>query len=495
MFAVYSAAAMSLSDDECLDRFHEPRQKFRAKLVAATKAALTNSNFMATSSMVVLQSLIIHIISAQDIYEPRALWTITGVAIRIAHGMGVQRDGTLLGLKPFDTEMRRRIWWLLKAQDQRSAELCGLAKFRDLSLSPDATKRPSNVNDDEIYPEMLALPKASNKLTDMTFLAMRYDLQDYAAARVSKFRQLGKDPSRWDSHLASAENPEEADSYVKEIEEYLEMKYLRHCDPSQPLQLLSLLMARAAVGAICFMMHHPRRWANSNEAPSSEQKLIWDTSVRLLEQREMLQSSPLLKRFAWQASFATQWHAFIHVLDTLRANPSILGSEKVWKLVESAFENNFNMLYEWGKPLHRVVGTLCLKAYDAAALTAGPRNQDTHARPTPGFILKLRRLKGELLAQRRSQEQRHCQATASQHDNSEHHEPSGKQVVPDNAGSKGILNDSLGYTEGLHDWQLDTTSDLWSFNVDPSPNEDGESNRAYQTIDWEQLDMFLINHS
>ncbi len=130
MFAIYSAAVMSLKDDECKQRLGEPRMTLLSRYISATKAGLSRANFMGTISLVVLQALVIHLLSVRDIYDPRALWSLTGVAVRIAQGMGLERDGVSLGLPPFETEIRRRIWWLLKTHDFRTAELCGLAECR-----------------------------------------------------------------------------------------------------------------------------------------------------------------------------------------------------------------------------------------------------------------------------------------------------------------------------------------------------------------------------
>jgi hypothetical protein len=68
----------------------------------------------------------------QDL-DTRTLWTLSGVANRIAHGMGVHRDGTILSLSPFETEMRSRIWWQINIFDSKAAELCGYGSLGDVS--------------------------------------------------------------------------------------------------------------------------------------------------------------------------------------------------------------------------------------------------------------------------------------------------------------------------------------------------------------------------
>ncbi|OPB45873.1 hypothetical protein A0O28_0094400 [Trichoderma guizhouense] len=486
MFAIYSAAVMSLSDVECKERLDEPRKFLRSRLMTATKAALSRANFMSTASLVVLQALVIHIISARDMYEPRALWTLTGVAVRLANGMGLDRDGTLLGLPPFETELRRRIWWFLKAQDLQNAELCGLPKFRDVGLSSDSPRRPTNINDIELYPGMPISPVESGSLTDMTFLAIRYDLLWFADARVAKFRHQGKSLSQWDQDFASGGDKPETDQGVKEVEEHLEKKYLRRCDPSQPLQLMSMLMARAAMDTLRFMTHHPRRWTSINQAPPFERQWVWEVSIRLLEQRDMLQSNPSLKKFAWHAAFTMQWPAFIHVLDSLRANPSTPDAEKAWRLVANTFENNMSMFSDSRKPIHRAVRSLCLKAYDAHRL----QRNGVYALQTPAFILKLRQQQEQELVKIKRQARRRKAEDAStglkygtisnQEDAAQHGDAVGQNRRFEHVNEHGSEAE---YTYAIEGMDLDS---LLAGDV-------SADNRAYQTINWEQWDIFLAD--
>jgi hypothetical protein len=48
---------------------------------------------------------------------------MTGVAVRLGQTMGLHRDGITLGLSPFETEMRRRLWWHLVHLDFRAADM------------------------------------------------------------------------------------------------------------------------------------------------------------------------------------------------------------------------------------------------------------------------------------------------------------------------------------------------------------------------------------
>jgi hypothetical protein len=512
MFAIYSAAIMSLNDDECKHRFCKPRKILLSRYIIATKAALLRARFMETTSLVVLQTLVLHLLSVRDIYEPRAVWSLTGVAIRIAQAMGLERDGVFLDLSPFEAEMRRRIWWLLKTHDHRTAELCGLSKFRDLDMGPDNPKWPTNVNDDQLYPGMPLPLAASETLTDIAFVALRYELVNFTASRVAKFRQQGKSASQWDRDLASGVDKMETDEAFREIEGLLEMKYLRYCDPSQPLHLMTMLMARAAMNTVRFLTHHPRRWASIEQTPFSERQWVWEISIKLLEQHNMLQSNPLLKQFAWNAAFVMQWHAFIHVLDTLRANPLIADADKAWDLIGKTYENNPAMIMDTRKPIHAAVGSLCLKAHNARVAALLQNNT-----PTMEFILELRKQQEVAKAKRRARDAKdshakdpvlHSQAKAHDmgprpgagviyssdtpesthlHQSTTSHPPSLAQT-----GGGATNDDPFWFINGFDDSQAGSLNDVMDMDMDfmLAQGRSVEEN-ASKTITWEQWDNWL----
>lgn len=362
---------------------------------------------MGTMSLVVLQALVLHLFSVRDIYEPRAVWSLTGVAVRIAQGMGLERDGESLGIPPFEAEMRRRIWWVLKTHDFRTAELCGLAKFRDLDTGAENTKWPTNVNDDELYPGMPSLPAESNALTDVVFVVLRYEITNFAAGRIARFRRQGKNSSQFSLHATGSDKAEIEEAF-KEVEELLETKYLRYCDPSQPLHLMTMVIARTSMNVIRFLTHHPRRWVSIDQTPLSERQWVWEISIKLLEQQNMVQSNPLLKQFAWHATYFFLWHVFIHVLDTLRADPLIADAEKAWRIICIAYENNPDMVFDTKKLIHVAVGNLCLKAYSARETAL--HNGSVCVSSTPEFILQLRQQREVAMAKKQARDAKSSQS-------------------------------------------------------------------------------------
>ena len=515
MFAIYGAAVMTLKEDDCKQKLCEPRKTLLSRCISATEAALSRAKFMGTTNVVVLQALVLHLHSVRDIYEPRAVWSLTGVAVRIAQGMGLERDGVFLGLPPFETEMRRRIWWVLKTHDFRTAELCGLAKFRDIDTGAESTKWPTNVNDNQLFPGMPSLPTESNTLTDMAFVALRYELTNFAAGRIASFRQQGKDSSRWNLHALGSDKAK-IDGASKELEEILETKYLRYCDPSQPLHLMTMLIGRSAMNIVRFLTHHPRRWASIEQTPVSERQWGWEICIKLLEQHNMLQSNPQLKQFAWNAAYNLQWHAFIHVLDTLRAYPLIVDAEKAWQIIGKTYENNPDMVFDTKKPTHVAVGNLCLKAYSAREATS--QNANIYPPPTPQFILQLRQQREVAKAKRQARDAKSSQLNdpASQGQANTRDtgpRPDASVIYPSNTLESTYPQQSItshppsltqtgGATEddpfwflnGFDNSQVGNTNDVINMDLDFMLAQDhsGEDN-ATQTITWEQWDAWLAD--
>ena len=503
---------MSLKDDECRQRLGEPRKTLLSRYTSATKTALSRAKFMGTTSIVVLQALILHLLSVRDIYEPRSLWTLTGVAVRIAEAMGLHRDGASLGLPPFEAEIRRRIWWQLKMNDFRTAELSGLAKFRAFHTDVDTPKLPANINDNELHPGMASPATESTKSTDTSFCVLRSELGSFAATLAARFRQQGTDGS-WDDY-ASRNGMGENRDFIKEVEEILETKYLRYCDPSQPLQLMTMLLARSSLNVGRFFGHHPRKWASQEKTPESERQYVWNVSIKLLEQYNMVQSNRQLQRFAWHAAYFLQWHAFIHVLDTLRANPLMPDALKTWQLVESVYENHPDMVSNTKKTVHRAVGNLCLKAFNARE--AALMNEGESIPRAPEYIIKLRQQREASKTRSKSRNAKTKETeTIASYDQSkgkelrlgpdssmtlsrghfESHEPQqslSSQLTSLDQASDPVDNDAYWFTKDFDDGLLGISSEAMTLDTDLMLAQDQSlGDTTGQTISWTQWDAWL----
>ncbi|CAE6394799.1 unnamed protein product [Rhizoctonia solani] len=126
-----------------------------------------------------LELLLARLLSARFLIFDRRItecWSQLGAAVRTAHALGLHRDGAKLGLDPFQTEYRRRIWSYLYHADRTHALLLG----RPHSIQDDYTDTlpPMNIEDPEllIATSSPLRPHPLSQPTHMTFVILRHQL-------------------------------------------------------------------------------------------------------------------------------------------------------------------------------------------------------------------------------------------------------------------------------------------------------------------------------
>ncbi|KAH8772687.1 fungal-specific transcription factor domain-containing protein [Diaporthe sp. PMI_573] len=150
LFAIYTLAVVSMTKEESEEVLGMPKEKALARFSAGLRSCMIRLGFLKTHDLITLQALVIYLISLQGRYNRHASWILNGVVIRIAQKMGLHRDGEMLGLKPFETEMRRRLWWQIIMLDSKYAILSGLSH----TLLPRGwdTREPKNISDADLLP-------------------------------------------------------------------------------------------------------------------------------------------------------------------------------------------------------------------------------------------------------------------------------------------------------------------------------------------------------
>ena len=81
--------------------------------------------------------------------------------------MGYHRDGSSLGLAPFETEMRRRIWWQIITLDTTAAATSVITP--SLLPADSDTQPPLNLNDADLFPASTIAPQPRDGPTEMAF--------------------------------------------------------------------------------------------------------------------------------------------------------------------------------------------------------------------------------------------------------------------------------------------------------------------------------------
>lgn len=288
--------------------------------------------------------------------DARTLWTLSGVATRMAQGMGelslgksklgaklitvpgVHRDGTVLGLDPFETEMRRRLWWQLNLLDFKAAEMSGFGGFNTINWWN--TKTPQNINDSEMWPGMKEQPAEHTRPTEMVVCLLHYEMGGFWRKKLLQSGVPEEDLSRAMLQWLLTKTIAEKDAFVDEYQAGLEETILRYCDPSVPLEMLALIVGRSMCKTVRFMAHHPRRYSRTADIPESERQFLWTTAIAILEADNLVHSHRALQKFYWHIDNGFQWHTLIHVLGELIARPGGEGKDEAWEQIEDVYKNH-----------------------------------------------------------------------------------------------------------------------------------------------------------
>ncbi|KAF6814217.1 fungal specific transcription factor [Colletotrichum musicola] len=285
------------------------------------------ADFLEHPSVKLLEALAIYL-AALRVHNPgRGLWTLNGLAIRAAQSIGLHRDGTRLGLSPFDSEIRRRLWWHLVARDGRASEDYGIQNPTSFNARV-GVSFPSNLDDADLYPEMESHPRDRQGWTQMTLALINIRI-----ARA--WHRLAQIASDWDQHPAPSSVREEI---VGELRDYAE-SFLRHCNPVIPHQRQTLLVARFIIRKVDLVMR--QQWLHlehpeARESFATEENL--SQALEILEASQSLTSDELLRPYLWSMRSYPQYHMLLYALWHLCVKPEGPSVERAWRTVDATME-------------------------------------------------------------------------------------------------------------------------------------------------------------
>ena len=300
-------------------------------------------------------------------YDTNSFWSLTGIAMRIGQRIGIHRDGESLKLPPFETEMRRRLWIAMMQLDSRIGELSGSG----LSITTPLwdTKPPSSVNDCDLYPGMRELPAEQEAATEMMFLLLR--------ARIGTFltKEMPTNDTfdgAWSRLTSQTIKITEKDHAIDELEQILQERFIRHCDPHIPLHLITSICGRSALCILRLAAHLPRTKpdtpSESTLMAQGEEDLLLTNSIKILQYDTQLRTTKSLRSFLWHVDMHFQWHALIYLLTYLRNHPGH-GSKNglAWTTIDEVFANHpeITRRRQNRRRLCNAVCILTLKAWDA----------------------------------------------------------------------------------------------------------------------------------
>ena len=306
--------------------FGSAKDKLLSQYRFAVEQSLARADYLNTSDIAVLQAFVLFLIVVRRHDDSRFCWTLTSLVIRIAQGMGLHRDGSHFGFTPFETEMRRRLWWGIMTLDLRSAEELGT----DMTINDRAydTKIPLNINDTDIGPASTDFPEARVGRGDCAVATVRYEI-------CSMARRIHTATSATASMCPRADDTTAAEKEQMLIEVYqkIEHKFLRHVvDETDPLYWVVAMIARVIMAKTCLVIYHPLMFPGSEEQLSNEvRQRLFVAAIEIIECNYKLSTDPRCKQYRWLFQTYTMWHAISYVLLEACRRPWTALVERAWQ--------------------------------------------------------------------------------------------------------------------------------------------------------------------
>ncbi|KAI0193807.1 fungal-specific transcription factor domain-containing protein [Astrocystis sublimbata] len=379
MFSIYLMAITSLTDEETQQTFSEPKKNLLMKYQHAAQQALYNAGFMRMPDLTVLQAYLLYCVrfsfkclipsnpnqiqtGVRQHTDPRSLFCLTGMGVRLAQRLGLQRDGAEYGFTPFEVEERRRLWWNLAGFDRRLGEMCG-STITAISTGGNC-KLPLNINDGDLNTHAKDPPPLHIGATEMIFALTRLEFAKAPGNDKMKAQLSAANPQAV-TNLAD----HRLSGYLDQFAHYMEETYLKYCDPKIPVHYMTLLMTRAHICKLKIISGFFRVAITApSTLPAAESEALLIEAIRMLEYDSMLQAHEKLKGFLWYTNMHFPFPAYVCLLSELRTRTSGDLCERAWETIFEHAERR-QMTTTTKTPLHLAFSALFVKAWDAREAT------------------------------------------------------------------------------------------------------------------------------
>ncbi|KAJ0273171.1 hypothetical protein COL940_010016 [Colletotrichum noveboracense] len=333
-------AIMALSEAESEQILNVPKNAALRKASLALKKAVSKVDFLRKYNLTILQCLVLYLVSLQGQFDRHASWILTGMLVRIAQRMGLHRDGELIGLTPFETEMRRRIWWQIIMLETKYAVLAG---FCDTLLPPNwDTRLPSNLNDADLLPGSLEPLRSREGATEMAFCLMLYESRHFFCENpVPEFESvvLGQGDLNADRSKA-IEGLQSLDKYrviVDQLEERLIFAEKRYCNPTiGGIHVLACKLRPLVAQRMRDMIAHAREpWKEDADSLAGQQSLFRLWVIHF--ESDLNWYDTIDDRFRWYPKLHLQADAFSVMIELLQWQPVGTLVDRAWKAIDRVY--------------------------------------------------------------------------------------------------------------------------------------------------------------
>ncbi|KAJ5711358.1 C6 transcription factor [Penicillium malachiteum] len=321
ILAISFSAIVSATQEQCLSILNRDRDLCISRTRLAVEQAFAGGSLINAKDIEVLQAAVIFLLCLRWI-DSRLAWAETSIVIRVAQGQGVHRDGQASGLTPFNIEMRRRLWWHICILDM----LCSEDQGTDTQVRPEMfdTKIPSNIDIDDLAPDMTMLPHPRLGFSDITPCIIQCEMMiSLYWAGVNLTLETTQFPVPEQEKLLS--------SLATRIEE----KYLHGFDLNVPIQWLTAVIARLSLSKarVVSLLNNSK----TEKVPVGTNDELFHMAVEIVKFANLIQKNEATAQWAWLCKTYKQRHAVAFILSELCARPISPETNQAWDVATEMY--------------------------------------------------------------------------------------------------------------------------------------------------------------
>ncbi|RWA03600.1 hypothetical protein EKO27_g11506 [Xylaria grammica] len=319
MFSIYYAAIVSMEDDDVLSNFGSAKADLSLKYRLGFEHAVARADFLNMPDIVLVQAFSIFLLLVRLHDSPRCVWMLTGLVIRMAQSLGLQRDGShFQHLTPFEVHERRRVWYAICSLDVRASEDQGT----DFTIQKGSfdTRLPLNIDDEDIDVDAKEMPIEREGITDMTVSIAMTDISNISRRMIAPGVSL-----------------EEQNRLLGTIYATLEERYLRFStEPGNIAYWVLAVATRLVTAKLTLFTHLPVLFSSPGESFSDEiRNKLLVAAIEVAEFNHALNSEKAARQWRWVYQTYTHWHAIVYLLIDICRRPWSPIVDRAWIALHS----------------------------------------------------------------------------------------------------------------------------------------------------------------
>ncbi|QYS96906.1 Zn(2)-C6 fungal-type domain-containing protein [Trichoderma simmonsii] len=329
LFSIYYSTVIAIPAAECRQELHEERPVLLQRFRNGVEESLRRINFWGCRNIPALQAFVLYLICGRQDQHGPDVSSLIGIAIGNAMKLNLHID--IPGMRAFDLELRRRLWWQICTLDIRVAEEFGREPF---ILEPSLrTELPLNISDMSLDPDVRELPSQQRGRSEMLFSLVRFEVSNFARRIVfsDKFCQ-----SNGYRIMNEAQKCREVDQF----RERLEKQYLSYCDKGAPLDCITVKSSRLILANLKLAACKPR--ANQNRGIPLRAGYR-KACEEVLQHAHALRQYSKGRRWLWLFQTYVEWDALAYLLldicITLSSPPSSEPFTLPWEVIDETYNH------------------------------------------------------------------------------------------------------------------------------------------------------------